>query len=133
MPTVPVADIPFIMDGFLASLLPGIPIARQGVKFTPPATSLWVRPVCNTGEIEDAEKGCDGYSRRNGLYLVDIFAPAPIKPERAWEKATEIETGLRRQCVNGVQIEDPYTKNLGIDPYNKFHVRVIAPWWCWAA
>ena len=133
MPSVPIASIPFIMDGFLTTLLPGVPIAYQGVTFDPPDIDLWVRPVCKTGDMEDAEKGCDGYSRRNGLYIVDIFAPAPKKTKDAWEKAVAIECGFRRQCVNGVQIEDPYTENLGIDPYNKFHVRVIAPWWCWAA
>ena len=132
MPPVSIARIPFILDGYLADQLPGVTIAFQGVEFTPPENVLWIRPTCKTGGMTDMEKGLDGYSRRSGIYMIDIFIPWPGPAFDAWSMAASIESLFRRQCIEGIYTEDPHSDNMGVDQYNKFQVRTSVPWWCWA-
>ena len=131
MPPVPLDRIPRILDTRLAFLLPGVPVAFEGPRFKPP-NGLWARPTCKTGDTKDGEKGRDGYSRRIGIYFVDVFLPGPGSTGKAWETAKQVEDGFRRLCLDGIQTEDPNTKNLGFDASSRFHLQVVVPWWCWA-
>lgn len=133
MPPVSIDRIPFILDGALAAALPGAKIAFQGEQFEPPKKGIWIRPTCKTGDMEDDEKGDEGWSRRHGDYLVDIFSPWPGSTAEAWRMAAKIEAAFRCKCFDGVQAEDPKTENLGVDKYNKFQVRVSVQFWCWSA
>lgn len=132
MPVISIARIPFILDGYLSSLPLGLPIAWEGEPFEPP-TTMWLRPVCRTGNNEDTEKGQEGWSRRVGLYLIDICQPSPGGTKDAWSTAAKLEKACRRRCVEGVYLEDPKTDNLGIDQFDTFRLRVTVPWWCWTA
>ncbi|MDR2892984.1 MAG: DUF4128 domain-containing protein [Deltaproteobacteria bacterium] len=132
MPPVSIAKIPFILDSYLAAGLLGAVIAYEGQKFDPPNNKLWLRPVCKTGDMLDNEKGKDGYSRRVGVYLVDIFAPkdGPDIAD-AWELAAQVEKLFRRECIDCVITEDPSIANLGLNDRDNFQLRVTVPWWCW--
>ena len=133
MPPVSIDRIPFILDGFLVEQMPdGTLISFQGQAFAPPDDGIWLRTTCKTGGMMGMEKGLDGYSRRSGIHMVDIFIPWPGSSLEAWKKAAEIEAAFRRKCIEGVYIEDPHSENMGVDKYNKFQVRTSVPWWCWA-
>ncbi|MDR2893575.1 MAG: DUF4128 domain-containing protein [Deltaproteobacteria bacterium] len=131
MPPVALARIPFILDGHLAAGMPGLSIAFEGEDFTPPG-GLWLRPVCQPGQMQDDEKGSQGWSRRVGLYLVDIIAPGGVPAADAWAVAGRVEGLFRRESILDVQIDEPYTANLGVGSNNSFQLRVIVPWWCWS-
>lgn len=141
MPALSMASVPFILDAALQNALetalPGAPIAFQGLDFDPSVScrsddKLWVRPVCRSGDVLEGEKGHDGWSRRMGLYIVDIFSPAPLDPADAWRAAALVEAAFRRRCFEGVQAEDPKTENFGFDGSGSLQLRVSVPWWCWA-
>lgn len=133
MPPVPVSSIPFILDNFLIQKFPGTVVICQGVQGKPPPRNLWMRTTCKTGEQIDMEKGLEGYSRRVGVYLIDISAPLPKKPVDAWKLAEQVENAFRRESIEGIQVEDPKSENMGVDSDNdSFRVRVNVPWWCWA-
>lgn len=132
MPPVPVARIPLAFEAFLHSVLPGgLFVAWEGVQAEVPAKALWVRPTFLPGSVLDGEKGKDGYARRDGLYYVEIIAPEPVPVHEAWDLAVIVEKAFRREQVECVNLEDPYTSSLGVDKYNAFRVRVTIPWWCW--
>ena len=132
MPPVAISRIPYALDGFLRSVLPdGLFVAWDGVQAKAPESALWVRPTCIPGGILDGEKGKDGYAPRTGLYYVEVMAPHPVLPKRAWELAGTIETAFRREQVECINFGDPHTENLGVDQYNVFRVRVVIEWWCW--
>ena len=146
MPPLSLSRIPFILDARLAAGLPGLPVAFEGQDFTPPA-GLWLRPVCQPGQMQGDEKGEQGWSRRTGLYLVDVIAPCHgaaslghvTAPADAWELAARVEELFRRESLADpagpgvLQVEDPYSTNLGLNEQNAFQVRVTVPWWAWAA
>lgn len=133
MPPVSLSDIPVILDRFLHQKFPGVTIFYQGVQGTPPPKKLWMRSTCKTGEQIDLEKGMEGYSQRVGVYLIDISAPHPKSSKDAWKLAEQVENAFRRENIQGVQIEDPKSENMGIDSNNNsFRVRVNVPWWCWS-
>ena len=136
MPPVSIARIPFILDRHLEASFLGAIIAFPGEKFEPAEqTSLWLRPTFITdGRMLDGEKGRDGYSRRDGAYLVDIFTPAKTGARAdCLDMAEQVEAAFRRRCLSGLMLGDPYTEDKGIDPYDNYFVRVTALWWCWAA
>jgi hypothetical protein len=136
MPPVSIARIPFILDGFLSRAFPGSVIAFPGEVFDPGKQSgIWLRPTFKpAGAMQDYELGQNGYSRRDGLYLVDIFAPEKLGKSRAdaLNLAALIEAAFRRKCAECVNFGDPYTDDKGVDSYNNYFVRVTVPWWCWA-
>lgn len=135
MPPIPISQIPSLLDDHLATIpeLSGVFIGWQSSQATPPSNALWIRPVCNAGEIAGVEKGKDGYSRRKGMYLIDVYVPTQVDAADAWAMAAVLEKAFRRECIDGLQTEDPHTANMGVDETNKYSVRVTVPWWCWAA
>ena len=135
MPPIPISQIPSLLDDHLAAIpeLSGVFIGWQAGQLTPPTDALWLRPVCNAGETTGAEKGAGGYSRRKGTYLIDVFVPSNVDAADAWNMAAVLEKAFRRECIGGLQTEDPHTANMGTDETTQYSVRVTIPWWCWAA
>lgn len=134
MPPVPIDRVFLALDRHLRSILPkGLFVAWDGVQAEPPQKALWVRPTCLPGGVLDGEKGKDGYAPRLGLYYVEVMAPKDSPTKEAWALAAAIEKAFRREQVECINLGDPHTTNLGVDPYNVYRVRVSIPWWCWTA
>ena len=127
MAPLSIAKIPYLLDGRLAQALPLVDIAWQGKKFAVPPCKIWIRPTCKAGGLVDLEKGEYGYSRRVGVYIIDVYAPNNLDPADAWGVAELLEKEFRRVCIGGIQTEDPDSANMGVEKDNdSFRVRVAA-------
>ena len=137
MPAVPLPAIHNALNAHLsrvcAALCPQAPVSWQDNPLEDLPSVLWLRQTCKTGRPDgQAEKGRNGLSRRAGVYLIDVYAPVPdAVPQDARVIAAALESAFRRECLDGVQTQDPWSDEIDIDK-EPFHVRVTVPFWCWA-
>lgn len=104
----------------------------------PDAGAILVLHSVNPGAVSTAELGGrDGLSVMDGVYSVNLSYPKDSLPRanEAWDLAQKLMTAFRLEelpagpCV--VNIDEPYTTNVGATPDGRMSMLVTVPWWTW--
>lgn len=97
-----------------------------------PGEDAWIRPLIRFGRTIEEEKGEDGLSRREGLFVVNIYAPLGTGTARVFGLAADVEDIFRRKKVGGVILGETETWELGPDEDTElYRVQVRIRFWTW--
>lgn len=112
-------------------------VAYPNAEFTPMQGVLWYRPTFLPAESEQAELGTNGRNRLQGLYQVDVFAPAGEGQKAAETAADAVVTAFKRgtNLPSGsltVRLERAW-REAAIEEADWYHVPVMVAWYAIAA
>lgn len=86
-------------------------IGHPNRNFDPPIDQAWIKYYILKGEPQEGEK--KGVGIRNGAIMIDINVPLNTGTQTLNGLSDRLELIFRNVDIDGVQCEEPYTRELG--------------------
>jgi len=140
------------LEAALSAEFPTAKIAWPGVPFDPEVDARdtggfpvpWMRPATRFAETYPGEKGESGVVRREGIFIVQVFAPDWAKASATPPKYTlghgpittlagQVEAAFQKQDFSGVHCTECYVGAVTEDWSGGawWQCNVTVPWWAW--
>lgn len=104
----------------------------------PDAGEILVIHAVNPGAVSTAELGGrQGLSIMNGVYSINLSYPRDNleRANEAWDLAWKLVSAFRLEELPAgpcdVDIDEPFTTNVGSTPDGRMSLLVTVPWWAW--
>ena len=104
----------------------------------PDAGEILVLHTVNPGKASPAELGGRmGLSVMNGVYSINLSYPKGSleRANEAWTLAQRLMSAFRLEELPAgpctVNVDEPYTTNVGTAPDGRMSMLVTVPWWTW--
>ena len=89
-------DISAALDGRLNTLADSPPVAWENKEYTPTKSTLYLRPTNLAGSTTQSSLGTSGEDMNEGVYQVDVFAPAGRGKKAANDAADGVADHFKR-------------------------------------
>ena len=113
-----------------------IPLSDKNKGFDPKKAKnrIWARPTTKLGKIRTIERGegPEPLGSRVGVFIVQIFLAPGISTVLGEDLCEEVERMFRLINIEGVNCEEPYTEEIGLDSDKSWYqFNVTVPYWAW--